>query len=352
MAAGVLAVDPQAEVVFAPMSDGGDGLCDVIKHVEPGFGWQRFEALDALGRTCSVDFLWNDASKVAVIESARANGLAMIEPEARDVLLASSYGVGQLLSHVVDRGAREIVVGAGGSASVDGGLGCLQALGAHVRTDACSAVLVPGGFERIADVDVSEAKRKVAGSKLVVLSDVHVSLRDGWRMFAPQKGASPSDMAIVERGFAKLVQALGPDGPWFWTMERGGAAGGLSAALALIGAELEEGAVWVADRSALLNAMEGADMVLTGEGQVDETSLVGKAPGCVLGHAQRMGLRSGVVAGHLVEDARSSWQAMGATALGLTQLTDLEQALNKPAKWVAEATRQVCLTLLRATEHA
>lgn len=339
MRAGVLDVVPDADVVRFPMSDGGDGLCEVMADVRPGFVVQTCDVVDALGRAHVADYLWNEVTGVAVIESAKANGIALLKAHERDVLVATSYGVGQLVDSAIGIGASEIVVGAGGSASVDGGLGCLQALGARVRTAGCEATVVPGGFSKIRSVDLEQARARVGKTKVTVLCDVDVPLSRGWAIFAPQKGASDADLRVLETGLRTLRDALGSEADHYWHGARGGAAGGVTAALELLGAELHEGAEWIASRIGLREGLEGADCVVTGEGRFDATSVVGKAPGCVLRAARAKNVRAAIVAGYIEREHGASFEGLSTCAL--TELTTLEEAMRDPTRWIREATRRV-----------
>ncbi len=350
---GVLDHDRTAEVRVCPMSDGGDGLCDVMSHLNEGLREQVCELLDALGRPREATYLWDEEEKLAVIESAKANGISFIEDHERDVLRATSYGVGQLIADALGRGAQEVVLGAGGSASVDGGLGCLQALGARVQTSGCEATVLPGGYTRIRSIDLDAARARCSQVRLTALCDVDVPLARGWKIFAPQKGADETDMRRLESGLATLRDALGGRAELYWNGARGGAAGGLTGALSLLGASLHEGAQWVADRAGLTRELTDATLAITGEGKFDATSLVGKAPGCVLRAARELGVPVGIVAGDAVSDEIFA-RALGEVSIcALTELTSVAQAMAEPAHWIRQATTRVVASVIanRAREQ-
>jgi glycerate kinase len=249
------------DAVELPVADGGEGTALVL-HAALGGEWRSARVADPLGRP--VDARWLLARDgLAVVEAAAAIGLPLLAPEERDPLRASSRGLGELVLAALDGGATSLVVALGGSATVDGGAGLLSVV------DRLSV-------------------------KTTALCDVRTRLADAARLFGPQKGASARDVAVLEERLAAMDE-LRP----YAELPGSGAAGGLAAALASLGAELVEGAATVLDLVGFDEHAAGCDLVVTGEGTVDETTREGKAPGEVARRAGVAGIRC-VVFGGLV----------------------------------------------------
>ena len=249
------------EAVELPVADGGEGTALVL-HAALGGEWRSARVADPLGRR--VDAAWLLAPDgLAVVEAAAAIGLPLLAPEERDPLRASSRGLGELVLAALDGGATSLAVALGGSATVDGGAGLLSVVDRlSLRTRA--------------------------------LCDVRTPLADAARLFGPQKGASARDVAVLEERLAAMDE-LRP----YAELPGSGAAGGLGAALASLGAELVEGAATVLDLVGFDEHAAACDLVVTGEGTVDETTREGKAPGEVARRASVAGIRC-VVFGGLV----------------------------------------------------
>ncbi len=208
MRAGVHAVMPDAECVGVPMADGGEGTVDAVvdalhgQHVE-------VEVLDPLGRTITARYGYIPLRQLAVIEMAAASGLERIPPDQRDVLRASTFGVGQLISSALDRGAEEILIGLGGSATNDGGAGMLTALGASFLDDQ-GTPLEPGGaaLRQLDRIDVSGLDPRLRDAHIHVASDVTAPLlgpTGASAVFGPQKGATPADVQTLESALTQLA---------------------------------------------------------------------------------------------------------------------------------------------------
>ncbi len=241
----------------APMSDGGEGFLDVLGGVR-----HRVVVRGPLGHP--VDAQWSlldDAT--AIVESARAVGRALLpRPRRDDPLRASTYGVGELVAAAAAAGPARIVVGCGGTSSTDGGWGCIEAL-----DDASVALAVP----------------------LVVACDVDVAFGEAPRRFGPQKGATHRQVEALEERLEQLAAAyLDRFGVDVRGLPGAGSGGGLAGALAALGADLVAGARFVAEATGLDELLEGADVVATGEGRFDATSLHGKVVATVLARASRL----------------------------------------------------------------
>jgi glycerate 2-kinase len=250
------------DAVELPVADGGEGTVEVLQSALGG-EWREVEVSDPLGRRISARWLVLPDGR-AVVEAAAAIGLPLLAPEERDPLRASSRGLGELLAVALASRPASVVVTLGGSATVDGGAGLREVVG---------ALPVP----------------------TVVLCDVRTRLADAARLFGPQKGASPDDIPVLERRLAAMEELAA-----FADLPGAGAAGGLGAALAALGAELRPGAPAVLELVGFDDRLRESDLVVTGEGRVDETTTEGKAPGEVASRAVAQGVRC-VVFGGVVE---------------------------------------------------
>lgn len=259
------------EVVVQPLADGGEGTLEVLG------GPNRTTTVSGpLGDP--VEAPWRLVRRRAVIEMAAASGLHLVGgAEGNDPVAASTYGTGELIAAALDAGATRIVVAVGGSATTDGGLGALRAI-------------YP--LQRLRGVD------------LEVACDVQTRFVDAARTFAPQKGASPAQVELLERRLERLVQVYVEDhGVDVSDLPGGGAAGGLGGALAAVGAALEPGFDVVADAVDLDEQIEGCDLVITGEGFLDEESFDGKVVGGVLSLGQALGVPVVAVVGECFDGA-------------------------------------------------
>ena len=252
-----------------PVADGGEGTLDVLG------GPNRTKVVTGpLGD--QVEARWRYGGRTAVVEMARASGLELVGgAEGNDVVAASTYGTGELISAALDAGCRRILVGVGGSATVDGGLGALRAL---------------------------EPIGRLRGVELVVACDVRTRFVDAARTFAPQKGATPAQVELLHRRLARLVQVYDRTyGVDVSALAGAGAAGGLAGGLAVAGASLVPGFDVVSDEVELFDRLEGADLVVTGEGFLDEQSFEGKVVGGVFDLARSAGVPVLAVVGEVLD---------------------------------------------------
>jgi glycerate kinase len=266
MAAGVRQAGHRA--VTVPLADGGEGLLDVLG------GSNRITSVSGpLGD--DVDARWRYERGTAVIEMARASGLALVGgPEGNDAMAASTYGTGELIAAALEAGARRVIVGVGGSATTDGGLGAQRAL----------------------------LSSRLRGVELVVACDVRTTFVDAAEVFAPQKGASRPQVELHKRRLQRLADVYVEEhGVDVRAQIGSGAAGGLAGGLAALGATLMSGFELVAEELALDEHLDGADLVVTGEGLVDDGSFDGKVVGGVIDWAAEAGVPVLVVAGEVLE---------------------------------------------------
>jgi glycerate 2-kinase len=295
---------PDDELHHVALSDGGEGLLDAIATAEDT--WLTTEVVGPHGHPVEAALLLRPDGS-AVIESAQACGLALLAPDRRTPMPATTWGVGELLDAAREAGARRLLVGLGGSATVDGGAGALSGLGFRLRVEGGSGLKIGGGeLVRVRSAAPGWAA-DWEGIEVVLLADVTTRLADAARVFGPQKGANPADVEVLARGLATWADVAERDlagGRRVRDLPGSGAAGGLGFGLACaLGATFVPGAATVADLQALPAALDGADLVVTGEGRVDATSVAGKVVGYVGELAADRGIDVAVVAGAIDEDA-------------------------------------------------
>ena len=283
------------------MADGGEGILEAM-----GGSVRRTRVRGPLGE--AVEAEWRQQGKTAIVEMAQAAGLALVGgAEWNDPMRASTAGVGDLISAVVAAGARRVVVGVGGSATTDGGLACLTALEPHAR---------------------------LRGVELVVACDVTTTFVDAAEEFAPQKGATPAQVALLRRRLERLAQVYEEQyGVDVRSMPGSGAAGGLAGGLAALGATLVPGFDVVAEAVGLADRLEDADLVVTGEGFLDEHSLDGKVVGGVAALAAEAGVPLLVVVGQVYEDMAA---AIDGTVVSLVEHFGEERAMADTAACIEE----------------
>lgn len=309
---GVRRVWPDAEVSTLPLADGGEGTLDAVAAC--GGEVVTCEVAGPLGKRASARMLLDTERESAVIEMAEAAGIGYSSCTESAALAATTYGVGELMLRAVRAGAKTLYIGLGGSATNDGGAGMLQALDARLVDDH-GRDIAPGlaGLERVAGVDLVPAVRALDGVRIVVLSDVEnplVGRRGALAVFGGQKGLPTGDVEAVAKydswmvGYGRLLDAAiaeartqgllrVPGGARTFGSVLGvpgaGAAGGLGAALLALGAELRSGVETVLDLVGFDERVRDADLVITGEGNMDEQSAAGKAPVGTARRAKRCG---------------------------------------------------------------
>ena len=287
IATGWLRMRPDDEVVRAPMADGGEGTLRAVREALGAVAeWRTTATTDALGRPIEADWLLVDEGRGAFVEMAAASGLARLERGERtpdSVRRASTRGTGDLIRAALDAGVDRITIGLGGSATNDGGSGLLSALGVRLL-DAAGAELPPGGaaLARLSTIDASALDPRIGGVRVVVASDVTNPLcgpLGASATYGPQKGADAATVAELDGALAVLGGAIeATTGRQVADIPGAGAAGGTTAGLlGFTNAIVRPGVEVVAELVGLGEALEVADLVITGEGRADEQTLHGKA---------------------------------------------------------------------------
>jgi len=285
--------------VSVPVADGGDGTTVVLAEGRQG-EWIDMMAVAPLMQLQPVNaryFLCDDGT--ALIEVAAASGLALVPDDARDVMRATTLGTGLMMRDAMERGSRHIVLGLGGSATCDAAMGIMCALGAEFL-DADGRHLYPCGesLERIARIETLGIPPTVLDCRFTLVTDVDNPLcgvRGSACVYAPQKGASPAQVEQLDRGLAHVATLVGKE-----IADRAGcgAAGGIPALMMhLLDCELLPGGPYILEHNGINEALDGADLVITGEGRLDDQTLMGKGPGCVIAMAREHGVPVAAVCG-------------------------------------------------------
>ena len=341
LAEGWLASRPADLVTRLPLADGGEGTLDVMAAAVPAASWHQDLVTGPVGLPVSSRWL-EFPGRTAVVELAECSGITRLprgcggEP-CLAPMTAHTAGLGEVLGHALDRGAARIMVTVGGSASTEGGTGALAALGARfLDTEKRPLPLGGGALAGLAAVDLTGLRPPPDGG-VTCLTDVTAPLlgaAGAAAVFGPQKGADPAQVARLEAGLARLAAVLGgdPDAPG------AGAAGGTGYGLATAwGAELTLGAPQLCRLAGLDRELAAADLVITGEGRFDQTSLTGKICGTVIGAATAAGVPVALVAG----------QVSGALPEGIEAVTlaglagGAAPALADPVRWLRAAGRRL-----------
>lgn len=354
IARGVTAAAPHAEVVSLPIADGGDGTSAVLIAAQRGQSRESIVA-DPLGRPVRGSYGLLDQGRTGVVDVATASGLALLGDAERDPLAATSRGTGKLISACLDAGCESIIIGVGGSATVDGGAGLLAALGvALLDADGTPIPAGGAGLARLSRIDLARVHPALARVKLRVACDVDSPLvgpHGAARMFGPQKGASPSAVLELERNlehFADVIAKL--TGRDVRNLNSGGAAGGIAAGLhGVLGATLEPGIDLVLETVGFDRALVDADLVLTAEGFLDEQSLRNKGPCGVARWAKRRGVPVIALAGGIADNVRAADFPDFAGMFSICRRPmALEDAMTNAAALLESAAEAVTHTVLRS----
>ena len=304
MAQGIENADHDAEVRCLPMADGGEGTARALVDATGG-SMRAVPVHDPLGRPVEGHFGLLADGTTAVVETAEASGLALLEAKERNPLIASSYGTGELMLAAVRSGAKRIIVGLGGSATNDAGAGLLQALGVRLL-DKNGNDLAHGGaaLANLTTIDISTMDPALKNVAITAACDVTNPLTGptgASAVFGPQKGASKDDVATLDAALAHFAQVIDSQlGVAVNDVPGAGAAGGIGAALkGFLNAEFRPGIAIVIEQSGLDAAAQWADVVFTGEGSIDFQTKFGKTPAGVAETAKRHGKPVIAVAGHI-----------------------------------------------------
>ena len=346
MEAGVRQVVPDAEVVLVPIADGGDGTLETLVEVSAG-RVERARVTGPLGKKVDAEWGAMGDGSTAVIEMARTSGLALLDPNKLDARKATTYGLGEAVLRALDAGYRHFIVGVGGSATNDAGAGMAQALGIRLL-NASDRDIGRGGasLAKLDRIDISGLDPRARESTFEVACDVSNPLcgpEGASAIYGPQKGASPEDIRELDTALRRFAHVVRRDlDTEVNHMPGAGAAGGLGAGMvAFLGGRLRPGVDIVMDAVGLKGHMEGADLVLTGEGRMDFQTVFSKAPVGVSKMARDHRVPVVAICGSLGNDFDKVHQYGIDAALAITTgPMTLEEASGSAADLIATTTEQ------------
>jgi glycerate 2-kinase len=363
IASGLREVLPNAKIEIAPMADGGEGTAEVISQALSA-SWVKCKAHDPLGREIDARYGWIENQKLSVMEMSEAAGMRRLQPNEYDVDLASTFGVGEMILDAARRGAQQIIIGLGGSATNDGGFGMARTLEFRFFDDEEE---LGGLTTELVKLTRIESPRKVVGAlvssaqlkdrrlpqaplqqslpRIVTAVDVRNPLlgeNGATRVFGPQKGATPDQIKILERALARLADVVAEQFGFDYRDKPGaGAAGGLGFGLmSFCGATIRPGFDVVAESVGLEAKMKDVDLVITGEGSLDRQTLEGKTPAGVARLARKLGKRIFAMVGRATDDrqARELFDGVYQNArAGMSQ----EENMKKAAELLRENAREL-----------
>lgn len=349
---GLRRVIPDLEAIKVPMADGGEGTVQSLVDATGGRIIKR-KVTGPLGEEVEAQFGILGDGVTAVIEMASASGLPLVPPEKRNPMITTTYGTGELIKAALDMGCRKFIIGIGGSATNDGGAGMAQALGVKLLDkDGKQIPFGGGGLLKLERIDISTLDPRIRESEIVVACDVDNPLtgpRGAARVYAPQKGATPEMVEILDEALKRFAEIIRRDlGKDVENVPGAGAAGGLGAGLmAFLNAELRSGVEIVIETVKLEEKMKGADLVITGEGGIDSQTVFGKTPIGVAKTAKRFNLPVIAIAGGISDDASVLYRhGIDAMVSIIPRPMSLEEAMSRGAELVADAAERAARLLL------
>jgi glycerate 2-kinase len=336
------------DIIKLPVADGGDGTAEVLASIYKS-RYITCNVIDPLGRKIeSGYFIGKDLT--AIIEMASASGLKLLKSSEYSAINTTSFGTGQLIEHAIKSGAKTILLGVGGSATVDGGMGALMALGVKFYGSMGEIKIGNGNnMGSILFIDCSEAHRLLNDVKIIILTDVKNPIlgeEGAVRVFAPQKGATVKQIEILEKNLSLFAGSL------FQTMGKnvsqlagGGAAGGIAASFkCLLNAEIVDGAFFILEKLKFSELAVLSDVIITGEGRIDSTTFNGKAPGAILEIASEMDKPVFAICGETRLNDQSGFNLMLSLVNGEVSISDAHKNsayyLSKEAETLGEILKE------------
>jgi glycerate 2-kinase len=351
---GINRVLPRAKCVKVPMADGGEGTVQSLVDATGGKILKK-EVIGPLGEPVTARYGILGDGQTAVIEMAEASGLPLVPKEQRDPLKTTTYGTGELIIDALDKGAKAIIIGIGGSATVDGGAGMAQALGVRfLQKDKkpIEGYAAGGRLDTIVGIDRSSIDPRIEDTQITIASDVENPLtgrKGAAYVFGPQKGATPEIVELLDRNLKSFARVLKKElGMDVATMPGAGAAGGLGAGLvAFTGAQLKSGIGLVVKITRLKEYLKGADLVITGEGRVDPQTAFGKTPAGVAKAAKKFRVPVIAIGGGLSDDAHEVFEhGIDGLASAAARDMDLAEALKHSRQHLDLAAERVIRLIL------
>ena len=362
IAAGLREVLPDAKIDIAPMADGGEGtaeaICDAL-----GGSWLKCKAHDPLGREIEARYSWVDKGKIAVMEMSEAAGMRRLTRKELNPAIATTFGVGEMLLDAAQRGAKEIIIGLGGSATNDGGFGMARALGFRFLTSVSlttplstwlrgKRIEVPeltGPVTELRTLERIEKPKNLSLPRIIAAVDVKNPLlgeTGATQVFGPQKGLPSDQTKRFDLALARLADVIEQDFHVDHADERGaGAAGGLGFGLmSFCGATIRPGFDVVAESIGLEAKMKDVDLVITGEGSLDRQTLEGKTPAGVAQCARKLGKRVYAIVGRVTDEAEPRKLFDGVYQNARPGMSD-EQNMKRAAEFLRENARELANSL-------
>ena len=303
---GIRRVYPQAEIVCIPIADGGEGMLEALSSLR--MQEVRLRVQGPLDEKVEARYLISSDGQTAYIEMASASGLPLVPENQRNPLLTTTRGTGQLMRDALDRGCNHLIIGLGGSATNDGGMGMLNALGIRFLNNQGQELKGRGcDMEKADRIDTSLAHPAMKAVRCTAACDVRNPFygpEGAAYIFSPQKGATPDEVQLLDKGLRHLAelyrQTTGHD---IATLPGTGAAGGLGGALAaFLNAELRPGISLLLEANGFQDKVKGADLIITGEGRADRQTTMGKVPAGVLNESRQTGIPVVLIAGQVTDE--------------------------------------------------
>lgn len=341
LAEGILSEIPECEIHTFAIGDGGEGTLDALLHA----GFKPFEYIVTGPVAKQVTARIAIRDHVAIVEMAEASGLSRLPEHESAPLTATSFGTGELILKALDHGVSTIILAVGGSATTDAGAGALEALGAELKNSEGKSIERGGmGLIDITKIDLSRLDSRIARTKFILASDVTNPLlgsSGAAYVFSPQKGASVTDVELLEKSLTNFSHVAGSD---HVNSPGSGAAGGMGfMAFAFLGATQQSGIEMILELINFKQALVGADLVITGEGKFDSQSLGGKAPMGVLAAASTLNIPTIMVCGQAAVGEETEFKKVYA----LTELEeDIEKCIALPAPLLVQIGAQIAKELL------
>lgn len=350
MAAGIQAFDQSIETLILPVADGGEGTLESLISATNG-KLVPVVVQDPLERKISANYGILGDQETCVIEMAKASGITLLQREERNALYTTSYGTGELIKHALDAGFRKFIVGIGGSATNDGGVGMLKALGMKfLNSDGANLGSGGGALDQLSHIDMSGFDPRIKDSKFIIACDVDnpfIGANGASHIFGPQKGATDSDVSLLDRNLKTLADVIERTyGVSIHHRQGAGAAGGLGGAFqAFFPLSMKPGIEVVMEAIGFHEQIKHADLVITGEGRSDEQTLSGKAPYGVAKVAREHGIPVMLLSGYLEPSSKdrlsSYFDVLGSV---VNEYVTQRESMENPAHYLKIQMQQMIVS--------
>jgi len=344
---GLKKANSKFKIEKIPLADGGEGTVKALVLATGGRSL-KCRVKDPLGRKIWAGYGILGDEKTAIIEMAAASGLALVPLKKRNPLLTTTYGTGEIIANALNRGCRRIIIGIGGSATVDGGCGMAQALGAKLLDGKGRKIGFGGGeIGKVEKIDLKFMDKRIRGTEFIIASDVRNPLlgpKGAARVYGPQKGATSKMVEKLERGLSHLAKVIRKElSISVENLPGAGAAGGLGAGLyAFLGAKMESGVELVMRIARLEKRIRKADLVITGEGRLDRQTLYGKTVMGVIKMAKKYKVPVICIAGSIMPEAKDLYRLGVKGMVSITTMPmSLQQAMEKSRSLLTNASENV-----------